>query len=74
MQGLGKDKADVIKNRFMYVLNFARWGLPAVYTSAVIAIAVSGMSNIYIWSEGCEAGQWKWRTYQISHEEEGLIS
>ena len=47
MQGLGNDKVDVIKTRFMYILNFARWGLPGIYTIAVIGVAVAGMSNIY---------------------------
>ena len=50
---MGKDRVDVIKARFKYVLNFAKWGLPAIYTTAVISVALAGMSNIYsCW--GCE--------------------
>ena len=74
MQGLGKDKVDVIKTRFMYVLTFARWGLPAVYASAVIAIAISGMSNIYIWNRLCEAGQRNEEHIKIPNEQENLIT
>ena len=47
MQNHGKDKVDVIKTRFKYILSFARWGLPGIYTTAVIGVAVAGMSNIY---------------------------